>query len=100
MSRRGFIGSILALGAAPAIVRADSLMRVYVPRGPTVLRLEPRPVLFSEFYGIQTPERDAVRRAAQSVFRIVASEPEFLQGFQALGIAAVRDGFVVGEVAR
>ena len=28
MNRRGFIGSILALGAAPAIVRADSLMRV------------------------------------------------------------------------
>lgn len=27
-TRRSFIGSILALGAAPAIVRADSLMRV------------------------------------------------------------------------
>lgn len=31
MNRRGFLGSILALGAAPAIVRADALMRV-VPR--------------------------------------------------------------------
>ena len=31
MNRRGFLGSILALGVAPAIVRADSLMRV-VPR--------------------------------------------------------------------
>ena len=28
MNRRGFMGSILALGAAPAIVRADALMRV------------------------------------------------------------------------
>ena len=28
MNRRNFMGSILALGAAPAIVRADSLMRV------------------------------------------------------------------------
>lgn len=28
MNRRGFLGSILALGAAPAIVRADSLMRL------------------------------------------------------------------------
>lgn len=28
LTRRGFIGSILALGAAPAIVRADSLMRI------------------------------------------------------------------------
>lgn len=36
MNRRGFLGSILALGAAPAIVRADSLMRI-VPRETTVL---------------------------------------------------------------
>ncbi len=36
MDRRGFLGSILALGAAPAIVRADSLMRI-VPRGEFVL---------------------------------------------------------------
>ena len=28
MNRRGFIGSILALGASPAIVRADALMRI------------------------------------------------------------------------
>jgi len=28
MNRRGFIGSILAIGAAPAIVKASSLMRV------------------------------------------------------------------------
>jgi hypothetical protein len=32
VNRRGFIGSILALGAAPAIVRAESLMRLYVPK--------------------------------------------------------------------
>lgn len=31
MNRRGFMGSILALGAAPAIVRADSLMRIVAP---------------------------------------------------------------------
>lgn len=31
MDRRGFIGSILAAATAPAIVRADSLMRI-VPR--------------------------------------------------------------------
>jgi len=28
MNRRGFLGTCLALGVAPAIVRADSLMRV------------------------------------------------------------------------
>lgn len=36
MIRRSFLGSILALGAAPAIVRADSLMRV-IPTGTTFL---------------------------------------------------------------
>lgn len=33
MRRRGFLSSILALGAAPAIVRAGSLMRIAPPRG-------------------------------------------------------------------
>lgn len=36
MNRRGLIGSVLALCAAPAIVRADSLMRV-VARDTTIL---------------------------------------------------------------
>ena len=38
MNRRGFMGSILALGVAPAIVRADSLMRI-VPRDVGILRV-------------------------------------------------------------
>ena len=33
MNRRGFLGSILALGAAPAIVKASSLMKVPAPVG-------------------------------------------------------------------
>lgn len=36
MDRRGFLGAILAAAAAPAIVRADSLMRV-IPREQLVL---------------------------------------------------------------
>lgn len=36
MDRRGFLGAILAAAAAPAIVRADSLMRI-VPRETTLL---------------------------------------------------------------
>lgn len=36
LSRRGFLGAILAAGVAPAIVRADALMRI-VPRDTTVL---------------------------------------------------------------
>ena len=38
LNRRGFMGAILALAAAPAIVRADSLMRI-VPRATGVLTL-------------------------------------------------------------
>jgi hypothetical protein len=36
MNRRGFLGSILLAAAAPAIVRADSLMRI-VPRDVVLL---------------------------------------------------------------
>ncbi len=50
MNRRGFIGSILALGVAPAIVRADSLMRL-VPRDTTLLRYT---------YGASFPVREFV----------------------------------------
>lgn len=39
MKRRGFLGAILAGCAAPAIVRADALMRV-VPLGTDVLTLD------------------------------------------------------------
>lgn len=31
-SRRSFIGSVLAMATAPAIVRAGSLMPIYVPK--------------------------------------------------------------------
>lgn len=30
-NRRGFLGSMFAAAAAPAIVRAESLMKIYVP---------------------------------------------------------------------
>jgi len=36
MNRRGFLQSIIAAGAAPAIVRADSLMRI-VQKGTSVI---------------------------------------------------------------
>lgn len=38
LSRRGFLGAMLAAAAAPAIVKSDSLMRVVVPR-PVLLTL-------------------------------------------------------------
>lgn len=39
MNRRGFLGALLAAAAAPAIVRAGSLMPVYVPRPSGLLTL-------------------------------------------------------------
>lgn len=39
MNRRGFLGSILALGAAPAIVSATSLMPIWVPADEVVVPL-------------------------------------------------------------
>lgn len=32
MDRRGFLDAIMAAGIAPAIVRSDSLMKIFVPR--------------------------------------------------------------------
>ncbi len=32
ITRRGFLKSILALGAAPAICKAENLMKIYVPK--------------------------------------------------------------------
>jgi hypothetical protein len=32
MNRRGFLAGILAAGTAPAIVRAESLMKIFVPK--------------------------------------------------------------------
>jgi hypothetical protein len=32
MNRRNFLGAILAAGSAPAIVKAESLMKIFVPK--------------------------------------------------------------------
>ena len=37
ISRRGFLGAMLAAAAAPAIVRADSLMQIVVPKQEIIL---------------------------------------------------------------
>jgi hypothetical protein len=43
MNRRGFLGSILAAAVAPAIVRADSLMRIVAPTTAEVLAVQEAP---------------------------------------------------------
>jgi|LakMenEpi03Aug12_release.lakeMendotaPanAssembly.Ray.scaffolds.fasta_scaffold2345287_1 hypothetical protein len=59
VSRRGFLTGMLALGAAPAIVRAESLMRLWVP---------PQEVL----------TLDAIRRAASQLMANRMAEPYFV----------------------
>lgn len=49
MNRRGFLGSIIAACAAPAIVRADSLMRI-VARDATVIAPEIGRIETFQFY--------------------------------------------------
>lgn len=53
MDRRGFLGTMLALGAAPAIVRAESLMKIVVPKRD--LLYEGRPIR-QGIYGIEFVE--------------------------------------------
>ncbi len=37
MTRRGFLGAMLAAGSAPAFVRAESLMKIVVPKKEIIL---------------------------------------------------------------
>jgi hypothetical protein len=85
MNRRGFLGSILALGAAPAIVRAESLMSLWTPPA-LVWEMSPGDVLTFEgvegrflFLGVQwTPAElrdlriEGTKRPALEINRISA----------------------------
>ena len=63
MNRRGFLAGILSLGVAPAIVRADSLMKI-VPRNVELLLPYSEDITINQmrdldFYdGIQWSQRD------------------------------------------
>lgn len=65
MNRRGFLGSILVAAAAPAIVRADSLMRV-IPRDLVILPSEQRFVT-ATFEGNQMLTVDQITREALKI---------------------------------
>lgn len=54
IARRGFLGTILAAAAAPAIVRASSLMPIYVPK-PRLLYTGELGVLNGGFRFIESP---------------------------------------------
>lgn len=52
VDRRGFLKSILALAAAPAIVRADSLMKV-IPRNVEVFTWHQEPIVIDQMRDLQ-----------------------------------------------
>jgi hypothetical protein len=51
-TRRGFLGAMLAACAAPAIVRADSLMRV-IPTETEILLPEPKRIVHPSEFSIE-----------------------------------------------
>ena len=50
MDRRDFLKVILATGIAPAIVRAESLMKIYVPKKELIVLERPSPVIAPEWF--------------------------------------------------
>lgn len=64
MNRRGFLGAILAAGSAPAIIKIENAMRLWVPRAPSTL--------VTLRYGVGILELNAVR-AGQAFKNIVAA---------------------------
>ena len=54
MNRRGFLQTCLALAAAPAIVRADSLMRI-VPRDTRIIALRDLSGNGNHLYFVENP---------------------------------------------
>lgn len=75
MNRRGFLKAILAAAAAPAIVRADSLMKV-IPRNVEVLTWHQEPVVIDQmrdlqfFEGTQWSEAQIAAMRAQALKRL------------------------------
>jgi hypothetical protein len=62
VNRRGFLGAILAAAAAPAIVRADSLMRV-IPVDTEVLTFSSAEILIDQSAPSSAVVREQVRIA-------------------------------------
>lgn len=64
MNRRGFLQGMLAAGAAPAIVKASSLMPIFVPKlwTPAVLQFGPGIVSAEEILAAQREFNEMLSR--------------------------------------
>jgi hypothetical protein len=76
LTRRGFLGAILAAGIAPAIVRASSIMPLWLPRDPTKAILTwPEATLIEMARDWQEIQRDAIAAAHAWASRGAFSSP-------------------------
>jgi hypothetical protein len=80
MNRRGFLGAILAAGAAPAIIQAENAMRLWVPRQ-TLITGEIGWVNGFRFIASDIYKQDAASAMAQMIDnQVVSALPETLKG--------------------
>ena len=70
MNRRSFMSAIFALGAAPAIVRADSLMRIIVPSAPLIFH--------PDSFSLVAPNIEQITREA---LRLLHENGAFIDAF-------------------
>ena len=91
MNRRGFLTGMLALGAAPAICKAENLMKVFVPPEKKLIigRGFTQPIIIYDELGLieqrllstkhlDSPNRDQIRQELQNkrdeIFRQLAAD--------------------------
>lgn len=87
VSRRGFLGAILAAAVAPAIVRADSLMRIMAPETTIQLLDEDFTAMISRVLRERAPEIQANIVANNKMLnlleaRIRVAEKRFVRRFE------------------
>jgi len=78
MDRRGFMGSILALGIAPAVVRYSSLMPIVVP-GPLIV--EPNAYEWAAYGAPINATDEQIIRLIEA--RMLAASQHFIENFSA-----------------
>lgn len=96
MKRRGFLGSILAAGFAPAAVASGVLMplgRVWAPAGPDIWREFGERVTAAEVLARQRMLEDAIERMVNPP--IVMLQAEFLRQLTRMGYASPSPGRVI-----
>lgn len=90
MNRRGFLSSMIALAAAPAIVRADSLMKI-VPRDVEVLTYYEQDIVIDQCRDMSWAHRYASRKSG-------LTDPKAIQIYAAALAADIARGSYFSKV--